>query len=75
MNHLGTIELKTDRLILRKFKETDAEAIFNSFINNEDFLYKVKISENTLQLLDNKIIRTFTYTNISMPWKIRIFVI
>ena len=36
-------------------------------IFNEDFLYKVKISENTLQLLDNKIIRTFTYTNISMP--------
>lgn len=39
MNHLGTIELKTDKLILRKFKETDAEDIFNSFINNEEFLY------------------------------------
>ena len=39
MNHLGTIELKSDRLILRKFKENDAEKIYNSFINDESFLY------------------------------------
>ena len=49
MNHLGTIELETDRLILRKFKETDAKAIFDSFVNNEKFLYYANKEPRTLE--------------------------
>ena len=39
MNHLGTVELKTSRLVLRQFQESDANGIFHSFVNNEGFLY------------------------------------
>ncbi len=39
MNHLGTVQLKTDRLILRRFMESDAEGIFHSFVNDAGFLY------------------------------------
>ena len=49
MNHLGTIELKSDRLILRRFKEEDAENIFNSFVNNEDFLYYANKEKRSLE--------------------------
>lgn len=47
MKHLGTKIIKTNRLILRPFREEDAEGIYNSFRNQEKFLYyahKDKIS-------------------------------
>ena len=39
MNHLGTMELITKRLILRRSKVKDARGIFNSYINDEEFRY------------------------------------
>ncbi len=30
MNHIGTIRLETDRLILRRFTKDDAEEMFNN---------------------------------------------
>ena len=48
MNHLGTIELITDRLILRQMKEEDAKGIFDSFVNNEKFLYYANKEKRTL---------------------------
>lgn len=34
MNHLGTVNLETERLILRKFKLSDAEALYNNWAND-----------------------------------------
>ena len=36
MNHLGTINLETDRLILRKFKIEDAEDMYNNWASNSE---------------------------------------
>lgn len=49
MKHLGTIKLITDRLVLRRFKEEDAEGIFNSFVNDEGFLYYANKEKRTLE--------------------------
>ena len=39
MKHLGTKKLITERLILRQIEESDAEEIYNGFINQPEFLY------------------------------------
>ena len=39
MNHVGTLELKTERLVLRKFRKEDANEIFLGFVNQDEFLY------------------------------------
>lgn len=49
MNHSGTDELRTGRLVLRRFRETDAESIFNSFVNDEDFLYYANKEPRSLE--------------------------
>ena len=36
MTHLGTVPLETDRLILRRFVETDVEDMFNNWCNNSE---------------------------------------
>jgi len=36
MNHLGTKTLETDRLILRKFKLSDAEEMYNNWAKDDD---------------------------------------
>ncbi len=35
MKHKGTITLKTDRLVLRRLHETDADEMFNQYANDE----------------------------------------
>ena len=49
IKHLGTVSLKTERLLLREFREEDAEGIFNSYINDEDFLYYANKKKRTLE--------------------------
>lgn len=34
MNHLGTLQIETDRLILRKFNKSDSRALFNNWGND-----------------------------------------
>lgn len=36
MNHLGTIRLETNRLILRRFTEDDAESVFNNWASDDE---------------------------------------
>lgn len=36
MNHLGTKELETNRLILRKFQLSDAEAVFRNWTSDDE---------------------------------------
>lgn len=36
MNHLGTVQIETDRLILRKFNRSDSQALFNNWANDEE---------------------------------------
>jgi [ribosomal protein S5]-alanine N-acetyltransferase len=36
MKHLGTVELDTDRLILRKFNILDSQALFNNWANDPE---------------------------------------
>lgn len=48
MNHLGTKILKSERLILRRFKEEDALEIYEGFINQEGFLYYINKGKKTL---------------------------
>ena len=49
MDHSGTMELHTDRLILRRFRESDAEGIYNSFVNDEGFLYYANKEARSLE--------------------------
>ena len=57
MIHLGTQELLTNRLKLRKIKKEDALELFEGIRNQEEFLYytnKEKVSlENHLKALEN----------------------
>ncbi len=39
INHMGTKEVSTSRLLLRKFREEDAEELYNGYMNQEEFLY------------------------------------
>ena len=36
MKHLGTVELKTDRLILRRFTMDDAEAMYRNWASDPE---------------------------------------
>jgi ribosomal-protein-alanine N-acetyltransferase len=36
MNHLGTVQIDTDRLVLRKFNSSDAQALFNNWANDPE---------------------------------------
>ncbi len=49
MNHLGTINLETNRLILRRFEEKDAEEIFLGFVNQPEYLYYANKEKRTLE--------------------------
>ena len=49
MNHLGTINLETNRLILRRFEEKDAKEIFLGFVNQPEFLYYANKEKRTLE--------------------------
>lgn len=49
MKNLGTIELGTERLILRRFKEKDAEELYFGFINQKEFLYYANKERKTLE--------------------------
>ena len=49
MEHLGTVNLITKRLVLRRFKEKDAEGILNSFVNDEGFLYYANKEKRTIE--------------------------
>ena len=51
MKHLGTQKLETKRLVLRQIKESDALGIYNSFINEEKFLYYANKEKRTLIVL------------------------
>ena len=48
-NGSGTKILETNRLILRKIKENDAEEIFLGFVNQDEFLYWTNKSKRTLE--------------------------
>lgn len=49
MNHLGTKKLQSERLILRRFKESDAEEIYEGYVNQEGFLYYAHKEKRTLE--------------------------
>ena len=36
MNHIGTIRLETDRLILRRFTMDDAEGMLNNWASDDE---------------------------------------
>ena len=43
MNNIGTKTIETNRLILRRFTETDAQEIYEGYVNQEDFLYYANV--------------------------------
>ena len=49
MRHLGTRELQTERLLLRRLRESDAEELFLGFVNQEEFLYYAHKEARTLE--------------------------
>lgn len=49
MEHLGTKILFTQRLILRRFEEKDAEEIFLGFVNQDEFLYYANKEKRSLE--------------------------
>lgn len=49
MNHVGTIKLESERLILRRFTKEDSNEIFLGFVNQEEFLYYANKKKRTLE--------------------------
>lgn len=49
MRHLGTKVLQSERLILRRFKESDAKEIYEGYVNQEDFLYYAHKEKRSLE--------------------------
>lgn len=57
MNHKGTIRIETDNLILRKFKLSDADAMYRNWASDEDVtkfltwkpIDNVEVSENVIK--------------------------
>lgn len=49
MEHLGTIVLRSKRLILRRFEEKDAEELYLGYINQKEFLYYANKERKTLE--------------------------
>jgi ribosomal-protein-alanine N-acetyltransferase len=56
MVHLGTKKLESERLILRRIMETDAEEIYLGFVNQEGFLYYANKEKRTLEEEKNSLI-------------------
>lgn len=55
MNHLGTKKLNSERLILRRFYENDAEELYQGYVNQEDFLYYANKQKRTLEEQKNSL--------------------
>lgn len=49
MNHIGTISLETERLVLRRIYRDDAEEIYEGFVNQDEFLYYANKEKKTLE--------------------------
>lgn len=49
MNHIGTVILETERLVLRRIREEDAQEIYEGFVNQEEFLYYANKEKRTLE--------------------------
>ena len=49
MKHYGTISLSGKRIKLRRIRESDAVAIYNSFINQEEYLYYANKKRRSLE--------------------------
>lgn len=49
MNNLGTIILESQRLILRRVDEKDAEELYNGYLNQEEFLYYANKERKSLE--------------------------
>ena len=49
MKHLGTQVLESERLILRRFKQSDAKEIYEGYVNQEGFLYYAHKEKRTLE--------------------------
>jgi len=49
MHHLGTVEILTDRLKLRKLRKKDAVEVFEGLRNQEEFLYYANKEKVTLE--------------------------
>ena len=49
MNHVGTINLESERLILRRYKKEDSNEIFLGFVNQDEFLYYANKEKRTLE--------------------------
>lgn len=49
MKHLGTKNLLSKRLVLRRITESDAEEIYNGYINQPEVLYYLNKEKRTLE--------------------------
>ena len=49
MNHIGTQIIETERLLLRRFMENDAQEIYEGYVNQDDFLYYTNKKKRTLK--------------------------
>lgn len=49
MNSIGTKVLESERLILRRFRESDAKELYEGYINQEEFLYYANKEKKTLE--------------------------
>jgi ribosomal-protein-alanine N-acetyltransferase len=61
VNHCGTVELRTERLVLRRFNENDAEQMYVEWMNDE------RVAKYTSWYAHSSIEMTKSFINHSNP--------
>ena len=77
MNHLGTVRLETERLILRKFEEKDIESFHENWGTDEkthehDWYYKINTIEDTKKFVHEMLERYNMFSLHSYKWAIEL---
>ena len=49
MEHVGTKDITSERLLLRRFNQEDAKEIYNGFVNQSEFLYYTNKKQISLE--------------------------
>lgn len=58
MNNLGTQNLKTERLVLRRFEMSDAKELLDGYINQSEFLYYANKQPMSIEDIEGYLLHT-----------------
>lgn len=55
ISHLGTKEINTSRLLLRRFKESDLNELYEGYMNQEEYLYYANKERKAIEEINEKL--------------------